>query len=316
MDSPQDVIDEISPMIAWLLSHGLRILLIIILAIIVYRLFYLGAERVKRRVQARDGVEDSAFDKRAKTLFDVITSAGLVVVVTAAVMMILQELGIQIGPVLASVGIVGLALGLGAQTLVGDVISGLFLLLEDQYRVGDAIEVNGTIGTVEQMTLRVTSVRDVEGGLHFVPNGEIRMVANRSRDWSRALVDVGIAYEVEVGRAIATLEEIIQEMIDDPAVMPLLQDEPQVVGIEGLEDWQVRLRVTVKTLPGQHLEVQRYMRRRIRRVFMERGLELASPRQEIIIRNPADSPYEDDIGKDDSPLDAPSPASDEESAPR
>lgn len=284
MDTPQEVINELSPIAEWLLGHGVRILIIITLAVVVYRLFCLGANRVKRHVQARDGEEGSALDKRADTLFGVLTNAGLAVIATAATLMVLQELDIEIGPLLASVGIAGLALGLGAQTLVADVISGLFVLLENQYRVGDSIEVNSIIGTVEQMTLRVTSIRDVEGVLHYVPNGEIRTVANRSRDWSRAIVDVGIAYEVDVGRAMATLEDIVAEMIDDPAVQPLILEEPQVIGIEGLEDWQVRLRVMVRTLPGQHFEVQRYLRRRIRRVFYERGLELASPRQEIIIK--------------------------------
>lgn len=285
MDSPQELFNGITPFVDWLLVHGVRIVIIVVLATLIYRLFYLAARRVKRHVQARDGEEGSSLDKRADTLFHVITNAGLAVVATAATLMVLQELEIEIAPLLASVGIVGLALGLGAQTLVGDVISGLFVLLENQYRVGDAIEVNGVIGTVEQMTLRVTSVRDVEGVLHYVPNGEIRMVANRSRDWSRAIVDVGIAYDVDVAAAMAALEEIVAEMLDDPTVSMLVVDEPQVMGVEGLEDWQVRLRLMAKTLPGQQFEVQRYLRRRIRRVFLEKGLELASPRQEIVIRS-------------------------------
>jgi len=283
MDTPEELINELSPVTSWLLSHGLRILLILVIATIGYRLFYTTARRVKVHVQRRDGTENSPLDKRAETLFNVITSAGLGIVITMASLMIMQELDIEIGPLLASVGILGLALGLGAQTLVGDVISGLFVLVENQYRVGDAIEVNGVVGTVEQMTLRVTSVRDVEGVLHFVPNGEIRTVSNRSRDWSRAIVDVGIAYEVEVSVAMETLEEITAQMLDDPQILPLIVEEAEVMGVEGLEDWQVRLRVMVKTLPAQQFAVERYLRRQIRRVFIEKGLALAAPRQEIVV---------------------------------
>lgn len=276
-------VETLTPLGRWMWEHGTRIVLILLLSIIVYRLFYLIARRLKRRVQAMDETEGSAMDMRAETLFDVVTNAAAVAIVTAATLTILQELEVEIGPLLASVGIVGLALGLGAQTLVKDVISGFFILVENQYIVGDLVELVGLTGTVEVVTLRVTHVRDVEGVLHIIPNGEIRTVSNRSRDWSRAIVDVGITYEDDVQKALATLREIGEKLVADEEMKPLLVDEPTVTGIEGLEDWQVRLRMMVKTQPTQHLDVQRYLRQQIREVFPERGLTLASPRQEIVV---------------------------------
>ena len=276
-------VDALSPLGAWMWEHGTRILLILLLAIFVYRLFALVALRLKKRVQALDETEGSAMDMRAETLFDVVTNAAAVAIVTAASLSIMQELDVEIGPILASVGIVGLALGLGAQTLVKDMIAGFFILVENQYTVGELVELVGLVGTVEAVTLRVTHVRDLQGVLHIIPNGEIRTVSNRSRDWSRAIVDVGITYEDDVEQAMATLREIGERLQADEEMRPLLVDEPTVTGIEGLEDWQVRLRMMVKTLPTQHLPVERYLRQQIWDIFPERGLTLASPRQEIVV---------------------------------
>lgn len=276
-------VETLTPLGRWMWEHGTRIVLVLLLSIVVYRLFRLIASRLKKRVQEMDEVEGSAMDMRAETLFDVVTNAAAVAIVTAATLTILQELEVEIGPLLASVGIVGLALGLGAQTLVKDVIAGFFILVENQYIVGDLVELVGLTGTVEVVTLRVTHVRDVEGVLHIIPNGEIRTVSNRSRDWSRAIVDVGITYEDDVEKAMATLREIGENLVADEEMRPLLVDEPTVTGIEGLEDWQVRLRMMVKTQPTQHLDVQRYLRQQIRALFPERGLTLASPRQEIVV---------------------------------
>lgn len=286
MDEAEVIVESITPLTAWLLEHGTRILLILVVAVVGYRLFYLFARRIKEQVQRRDANEGSTVDRRAETLFNVITSAGLAIVVTATTLTILQEVDVQIAPLLASVGIVGLALGLGAQTLVQDVISGLFILIENQYSVGEIVEINGLTGTVEQMTLRVTALRDIDGVLHLIPNGEIRIVSNRSRDWARAIVDVGITYEADVDLAVQTLQEIGDTLVDDPDIGPLLLEAPTVTGIEGLDDWQVRLRLMVKTLPLQRPNVERYLRREIRQVFAEKGLGLAAPRQEVVVLQP------------------------------
>ncbi len=267
----------------WFSDHGLTILLILLVSVLAYYLLGVSTRAISRRIQALDDVEDSELDRRTKTIFRVIHSTGAVIIVSTAVMMILTELGVAITPVLASVGFVGLAFGLGAQTLVKDMIAGLFILIEDQYTVGDVAEIGGITGTVEHMTLRATELRDINGTVHIIPNGEIRIVANKSRDWSRAIVDVSVTYDEDVDTTVQTLQEIGEAMARDEAINGLLQEPMTVTGVEGLEDWAVRLRIMVKTLPNAQYEVQRYLRRQIRNTFAEQGLELAFPRQDIMI---------------------------------
>lgn len=270
-------------LLEWLSQSGLRILLILIFAFIAYRLLGLLTQYLSRRIQELDDIEDSELDKRTETIFRVVNSTGLVLIVGSALLMILTELSVPVTPLLASVGFLGLALGLGAQTLVQDVISGLFILLENQYMVGDTVQIGSLSGSVEEMTLRATMVRDVAGGLHIVPNGEIRIVTNKSRQWSRALVDVGIPYEADVEGALQTLNEIGDALSQDEEYGPLLLEHPVVTGVEGLDDWAIRLRIMVKTQPDQHWVVQRHLRRQIYHVFEEKSIVLASPRQEVVL---------------------------------
>ncbi len=277
--------------LVWLRSHGVTILIIILVSVAAYYLLGITTKTLSNRIQAMDDVEDSELDRRTKTIFRVIHSTGVVVIVSTAIMMILTELGVAITPVLASVGFVGLAFGLGAQTLVKDMIAGLFILIEDQYTVGDVAEIGGITGTVEHMTLRATEIRDMYGTVHIIPNGEIRIVANKSRDWSRAIVDVAITYDDDVDTAVKTLQEIGQMAMDDKMIGLLLQETPVVTGVEGLEDWSVRLRIMVKTLPNGQWEVQRFLRRQIRLVFEENDIDLAFPRQDVMIRNIGKKPH-------------------------
>lgn len=267
----------------WFVEHGLAVLGTIFLAALAYWLLGIVTRALSRRIQQLDNEEDSELDKRTETIFRVVRSTGIVLILGTAVLMILTELGVSVTPVLASVGFAGLALGLGAQTLVGDIISGLFILIENQYTVGDAIEINGLAGSVEEMTLRATMVRDLYGTLHIIPNGEIRVVSNKSRDWSRAVIDVGITYDADVDTAVATLQEIGQEMMTDAVVSLMLLETPLVTGVEGLDDWAVRLRIMVKTTPGEQWAVQRYIRRQVRLVFAEKGIEIAFPRQDVLV---------------------------------
>ena len=271
----------------WLRSHGITILIIILASVAAYYLLGITTKALSRRIQAMDDVEDSELDRRTKTIFRVIHSTGVVIIIGTAVMMILTELGVAITPVLASVGFVGLAFGLGAQTLVKDMIAGLFILIEDQYTVADVVEIGGITGTVEHMTLRATELRDMYGTVHVIPNGEIRIVANKSRDWSRAIVDVNVTYEEDVDTAVQALQEVGKLAMADKLIGLLLQETPVVTGVEGLEEWSVRLRIMVKTLPNGQWEVQRFLRREIKRLFEERDLSLAFPRQNVqIVGNP------------------------------
>ena len=274
---------DIDSIVAWLTRSGLRIFIILLITFVAYRLLGVLTRYLSQQVQELDDEDGSDLDKRTETIFRVINSSGIVLIVGTMLLMVLSELGVSITPVLASVGVVGLAFGLGAQTLVGDMISGLFILMENQYTVGDTVELGGVIGTVEELTLRATLIRDLHGAIHFVPNGEIRIVGNRSRDWSRAIIDVGITYQEDVDLALETLREIGKAMIEDEVQGPLLIEEPIITGVEGLDDWAVRIRIMVRTQPGQQWGVQRYIRRQIHLVFAQKGIDLAFPRQDVML---------------------------------
>jgi small conductance mechanosensitive channel len=265
----------------WIVSSGLQILLILVLAFVAVRMLRVGTVYIANRIKRMDDVDGSELDKRTETIFNVVQNAGLAIIVVTAVLMVLGELTIDITPMLASVGIVGLALGLGAQTLVKDIIGGIFILIEGQYQVGDVVELNGKTGTVEELTLRVTSVRDFQGDLHIIPNGDIRLVTNKGRDWSRAIVDVSIVFEEDIERAVATLDEIGRRASEDSEVGRVFLEQPTVTGVEGLEDGQIRLRLIVRTVANEQWDVQRYLRRQIQEVFVKGGIKLALPRREI-----------------------------------
>lgn len=269
--------------LGWLKIHGLTILLTIILAIVALYLLNVISRHLKRKIQSLDDIDGSLFDKRTETIIRVVRTTGTVLIVGTASLIILEELGVPIFPVLASVGFVGLAFGLGAQTLVKDMINGLFILIEDQYTIGDTVDIGGVAGTVDSITLRKTIVRDLYGTIHHIPNGEIRTVANKSRDWSRAVVDVGITYEADIDKAVAALKQIGTMLRKESSFAESIVavEEPFVTGIEGLEDSAVRLRIMAKTMPGIEWDVQRYLRRQIRLVFAEEGIDIAFPTQEV-----------------------------------
>ncbi len=267
----------------WLGTSGLNIVLIVVLSVVAYLLITFATRQITRHMQQIDDEEQSHFDLRIETIRRLINTSATVIIIGVALLTILGELGVNIGPLLASVGVASLALGLGAQSLVKDTIAGFFIIVEGQFQVGDVIEFDGRVGTVEDLTLRSSQIRDSQGYLHFVPNGEFRIVTNRTRDWSRAIIDIGISYDDDVALAVQTLDDIGELAMADPEIGPLLLETPAVTGIEGLDEWQVRLRVVVKTQPNEHWPVQRYYRQQVRLLFPERGLTLPYPRQEVVM---------------------------------
>lgn len=270
--------------LAWLASHGLRILLIAVVTALALRLLRLLAHQVPRWIRGRGEVEAGELAQRAETLRVAVVGTVTVIILVVATLMILYELGLDIRPLLTSMGLVGLALSLGAQTLVRDVIGGVFILLEGQFAIGDSIQVGDLSGTVERMTLRATHVRAFGGELHIIPNGEIRTVSNLSRTWSRAVVDVPLPAEEEVSRALEVLERVGQELAAAPQFSPLLLEAPVVTGIEELDGWTMRLRIMVKTLPGRHWEVMRELRRRVSEAFQREGIRLGLRPQDVMAR--------------------------------
>ena len=171
--------------------------------------------------------------------------------------MILSQLGVNIAPIIASAGIIGIALGFGAQSLVKDFLSGVFMIFEDQFGVGDVIDVGEAIGTVEAVTLRVTRLRDLDGTVWYVPNGEILRVGNKSQNWSRAVVDVGVGYDEDLARAKRVLGEVAHDMWEDEDFRSVIIEEPEVTGVEALAADAITLRVLVKTAPMEQWAIAR-----------------------------------------------------------
>ena len=223
---------------------------------------------------ARDLATTTRRAQRSKTIGDLFKSIVTGVLVAIVGTMMLSEVGVDIAPIIASAGIIGIALGFGAQSLVKDFLSGVFMIVEDQYGVGDVIDVGEATGTVEAVTLRVTRLRDLQGTVWYVPNGEILRVGNMSQNWSRAVVDVSVAYSEDLNRVRRVLSEVAHDLWDDEDYRELVIEEPEVTGVEMLAADSVNLRVMVKTLPMEQWAVARELRQRIKARFDHEGIEI------------------------------------------
>jgi small conductance mechanosensitive channel len=219
--------------------------------------------------------------QRAKTMGDLLKSiiTGLLIAVFGT--MILSELGVNIAPIIASAGIVGIALGFGAQSLVKDFLSGIFMIFEDQYGVGDVVDVGEASGTIEAVSLRVTRLRDINGTVWYVPNGEILRVGNMSQNWSRAVVDVPVAYGEDLVRVKALLTDIAHDLWQDEEFHDIVIEEPEVTGVETLGPEGVTMRVLLKTAPMEQWGVARELRQRIKSRFDHEGIEIPLPQRVV-----------------------------------
>jgi small conductance mechanosensitive channel len=271
---------EMESLRAMLVSAGL----IIVLTILALALVQIVAGRAVRAVEAMKPLRTGR-RQQLITVIHVFQWAMHILILISAGLVLLSTLGVDITPILASAGLTGLALSLGAQSLIKDFIGGIFILVENQYAVGDTIEVGGVLGEVERISLRTTCVRDVNGYLFVVPNGEVRIVANQSRDWSRAMVDVGVAYEADLDRALRVLGGAAEDFVEDPTFGPQLLEAPKVLGPLSLGDSAITVRVMVKTEVGQHWGVARELRKRLLSACEREGIELPYPRQEVLVRS-------------------------------
>lgn len=265
----------------WLVQTAIQIGLVLIIAFVLTRLL----RRITTKVGTKVSQETTPLRalQRTETLTRVLSSAGIVVIWVMGTFYILGAVGANLAPLLASVGIIGLAVGFGAQNLVRDVVSGFFILLEDQYGVGDIIQVNQVAsGKVETLTLRVTGMRDLDGTMHFIANGEITHIANRSKDWARAVIDVGVAYKEDSAKVRRTLERVATSSKEDTEVGRSMYAAPEILGVEMLGEYEVTWRVIVDTKPGKQWEVGRSLRERIKVAFDEDEIEIPYPHQVTI----------------------------------
>jgi small-conductance mechanosensitive channel len=262
---------------------GARVLGIWLLAWLAYRVVRLTARRIELAVDDGDDSVTTLRERRGQTIAQLLRSVGRVVVVVIALLLTFNVF-IDIGPILAGAGILGLAVSFGAQSLVKDVISGFFILFENQFAIGDVIEIAGKSGVVEKMTLRVAVLRDGEGVMHVVPNSEIKVVSNKTRGWSRAVVDVGIGYDEDIDRALGIIRDEAAQLATDRVWSLQLDGAPEVVGVESLGDSSVVVRTLIRTQPGSQWTVAREFRRRIKNRFDRDGVEIPFPQRKVHVR--------------------------------
>ena len=219
--------------------------------------------------------------QRATTLGAVLRSIAAIVIYSIAAMMALAEFDINLGPLIASAGIVGVAVGFGAQSLVKDFLSGIFMLLEDQYGVGDVIDVGETTGVVEEVKLRTTQIRDVSGTLWHVPNGAIVRVANMSQEWARAVLDVEVAYDTDLGHAMTVIKAVADEVWEDNLAHATVLEEPEIWGVQSFGADAIAIRLVLKTEPGEQWATGREVRRRLKDAFDDAGIEIPFPQRTV-----------------------------------
>jgi small conductance mechanosensitive channel len=256
----------------WLLTHGVNVVIILVGAFIVVRAANLAIEHLRFKLARRRATTDLEWQRRAATLGGILTSLVTATVAFVAILMLLRELTIDVLPILTGAGIAGLAIGFGAQNLVRDVISGFFLILEDQVRVGDLARINGVAGTVEQINLRTIVVRDGDGAVQVFPNGTITALANLSKQFAYAVVDLRVGYIENMDRVMGTLREVGASMERDPSWHALVLEPLEIVGIESLADGAATVRVKFKTPPLYQGKVANELRRRVLGAFVGRGI--------------------------------------------
>jgi small-conductance mechanosensitive channel len=263
----------------WLLTHGLRILLILALALVADLALRVLVPRVIRPTVARQMRRKPAeeIEQRSRTLVAVLRGSGRFVLVVWALFTILPELGVNITPMLASIGIAGIALGFGAQSLVKDVITGLFILIENQYSKGDVVTVAGISGQVEEVGLRRTVLRDLDGVVHHVPNSQIAVASNLTQEWSRVNLNVSVAYGEDLDRVFEVINRVGRELAADAEFGPLILKAPQVLRVEAFGESGIAIKVLGDTEPIRQWEVMGELRKRLIHAFLEEGIRVPFP---------------------------------------
>jgi moderate conductance mechanosensitive channel len=263
----------------WLATNGVRVLLIIIATLVLLKVFGLVAKKIEAFLERKHA--DAESKKRAGTLSHVIRWILRVIVIAVALMMLLEQFGLPIGPALTAAGVVGIAVGFGAQNMVQDFFAGFFILLENQIRVGDVVQINDKGGLVEQINLRMVVLRDYAGNVIYIRNGKIDIVTNMTKDYSRYVFDVGVAYREDVDEVIKVLKAIDEEMRKDPDFKDDILAPLEVAGLDSFGDSAIIIKARTMTKPIQQWRIGREFNRRIKKKFDELGIEIPFPHQTI-----------------------------------
>ena len=249
-----------------------KIALIIIFSIIFVRVIVFFTNKIRKLIVKSSLVNDERVALRAKTITGIINSLIIAFISTISVILILGELGINVAPIIAGAGVLGLAISFGAQNLVKDVITGFFILLEDQYGVGDIIKIDSHAGTVESMNMRTTILRDIEGNVHIIPNGEIKQVIVMTKHWSRALIDIQVFYKQDLQKIFSIINEEANKLFTDRS--DIIIESPEILGIDSIDSNGVTIRIIMKTKPAEQWTVSREFRKRVIERFNEAGIDL------------------------------------------
>ncbi|MBW3596024.1 MAG: mechanosensitive ion channel [Planctomycetes bacterium] len=280
--------------VEWLKQHGVRLLVILLGFIVLEYLIRIGSKRIfQLRIRADRGRRQER-ENRAKTLASVFSNAATMVAAVGAVLLVVAEINPDwIAPLIASLAVVGIAVGLGAQDLIRDYFFGFVMLLENQYRIDDIVKIGDVVGSVERVTLRMTVLRDLDGVVHFVPHGQIKTVTNLTHGWSRALFEVGVAYKEDVDQVMEVLTQLGREIRDDPKFGPLILDDLEMLGVDAFGDSAVVIKFFIKTRPLEQFPVRRELNRRIKNRFDELGIEIPFPHRTVYHREAPDArrPY-------------------------
>lgn len=268
------------------IAHGMKLLVILVcMGTGMYLARFIG-KKVLEYFQERSDQHMISIErkKRAETLVRIFVFCCRITIIAIAVFMVLEELGIDIAPLLAGAGIVGIAIGFGAQSIVKDFFSGFFILLENQYRVGDVVKIGTLAGVVESINLRTTILRDLAGVLHIIPNGSIDRVSNMTFGWSRAVVDVNVAYTSNLDQVFSVLQEAGDELCQDPDFKNEIIEPPEVLGVDSFSDSAITIKVLIKTQPIQQWGVARAFRKQVKEAFDRSGIEIPFPQRVVYQR--------------------------------
>ncbi|MBU0485673.1 MAG: mechanosensitive ion channel family protein [Proteobacteria bacterium] len=281
-----DIIMNYFDSIRWetIIVGGFRVFLVLLGGWVVMKIIHKFLVRLTARLleQGRIGDEPpSESAKRVETIVRLIRQAAFIALWLTVFLIVLREFGFEVGPILASAGIVGVAIGFGAQNLVRDVISGFFIILENQIRVGDVAIINGTGGLVEKINFRTTVLRDVAGVVHVFPNGTISTLSNLTNDWSAYVFDIGVAYKENTDQVVAVMEKVGAELGRDEIYGPLMLELPEIFGVDKLDNSAVVIKGRIRTKPIRQWQVGREFLRRVKLAFDEHGIEIPFPHQTI-----------------------------------
>lgn len=265
----------------WALTTGVKILLVLIFTLVLIKIIKVVSKRLSSVFHKKRTDEESK--KRAKTLTSVIQNFLIILVIVVASLTIIGQLGIEIGPLLATAGIAGVAIGLAGQGLIKDIINGFFLLLWDQIRVGDYIEIHDKKGSVEMINLKMTVLRDFNGNVHYIPNGTIDIVTNMTKDFSRYLFEIGVAYREDVDEVIEVIKEVDKDLRKDPDFKDDILEPIEIFGLDKFADSALIIKARTTTKPIKQWHVAREFNRRLKKKFDEMDIEIPFPHRTVYI---------------------------------